>query len=163
MNKEDIIQALQQLGAELVKRGIQGEVLIVGGAAMCLAHDARDATKDVDALFEPKSEMQEAILSVAKNNGFEDDWLNDSVKGFFFVDPERIPYAEYPGLRVTTVSPEYLLAMKLFSSRASLYETDRADIKTLIKILGISSMKDAFRILEKYFPRDRVHQDRGFQ
>ena len=156
MNKEEIMRALEELGKELAKKGIHGEVLIVGGAAMCLAHDARDATKVVDALFEPKTEMLDAIKAVARDNGFDEDWLNDSVKGFLFAEPEQVPFTEFPGLRVATVPPEYLLAMKLFSSRTSLYETDRQDIKTLAKILDISSAKQAYAILEKYFPRDKV-------
>ena len=86
MNKEEIMRALEELGKELAKKGIWGEVLIVGGAVMCLAHDARDATKDVDALFEPKTEMLDAIKTVARDNGFDEDWLNDSVKGFIFAE-----------------------------------------------------------------------------
>jgi len=156
MDKEEIMRALEELGKELAGKGIIGEVLIVGGAAMCLAHDARDATKDVDALFEPKTEMLDAIKAVAKNNGFNDDWLNDSVKGFIFAEPEQVPFTEFPGLRVATVPPEYLLAMKLFSSRTSLYETDRRDIKTLAKILDITTVDQAYAILEKYYPRDKV-------
>lgn len=45
MNREEILGALEALGEEQKKRDIEGEVLIVGGAAMCLAHNARDATK----------------------------------------------------------------------------------------------------------------------
>ena len=151
MTREDIFRALEDLGKELARKNIQGEVLLVGGAAMCLAHDARDATKDVDALFEPKAEMLEAIRAVARDNGLEEDWLNDGVKGFMFTEPERVSFAEFPGLRVATVPPEYLLAMKLYSSRASLYETDREDIKTLAKILHITSADQAYTILDKYF------------
>ena len=156
MNKTEIFEALKALGEELLKKSIQGEVLIFGGAAMCLAHDARDSTKDVDALFEPKSEISEAIIAVAEKLNLEEAWLNDSVKGFLFSQPERIPYIEFPGLQVTTVKPEYLLAMKLFSARTSLYETDRRDIAKLVDVLGIISIDQAFDILEKYFPRDKV-------
>jgi len=156
MNKNEILEALEALGKELEKKNIQGEVLIVGGAAMCLAHNARDATKDVDGLFEPKAEMQEAIEVVAEKYELPEDWLNDSVKGFLFSDPYRVPFAEFPGLCVTTVKPDYLLAMKLFSSRTSLYESDREDIKTLIELLEISSIEQAFEVLEKYFPREKI-------
>jgi hypothetical protein len=156
MNRNDILHALEELGKELQKKNLQGEVLIVGGAAMCLAHDARDTTKDVGALFEPKIEMMDAIRNVAKNNALYDDWLNDSVKGFIYTKPEKVPFIEYPGLHVLTVSPEYLLAMKLFSSRASMYDTDRDDIKTLINILHITSLEEAYIILEKYYPLNKI-------
>ena len=156
MNKEEILGALKALGEELNEKGLLGEVLIVGGAAMCLAHDARDATKDVDGLFEPKTEMLEAIATVAEKLGLEKDWLNDGVKGFLFGSPPYLPYAELPGLRVTTVSPDYLLAMKLFSSRTALYESDRKDIETLLGLLDISSTDKAYEVLERYFPREKI-------
>ena len=156
MDKREILNALTALGKELIKKGIQGEVLLVGGAAMCLAHDARDATKDVDALFEPKTEMPEAIKVVAEMYDLDEDWLNDGVKGFFFADPERVPFAELPGLRVTTVKPDYLLAMKLYSARTTLYETDIGDIRTLIKLLNITSSEQAYNALEKYYPKEKV-------
>ena len=156
MNKQEIMKALKALGEELLKREIQGEVLVVGGAAMCLAHGARDATKDVDALYEPKAEMAQSIQAVAEMYGLEKDWLNDGVKGFMLTNPERVPYAVLPGLRVTTVQPEYLLAMKLYSSRTALYENDRRDIKTLIGLLDIKSTEQALDLLEKYFPREMI-------
>ena len=156
MKKEDIQQALAALGRELEKKGVEGELLIVGGAAMCLIHDARDATKDVDGLFEPRTEMLEAIATVAEKHNLEDDWLNDGVKGFFFTEPERVPFAEFPGLRVTTVSPDYLLAMKLFSARTALYENDRRDIKTLLGLLNITSTRQALEIIEKYLPQEKI-------
>jgi hypothetical protein len=55
LSKEKMLEYLRQLGTELSKRGIKGEILLTGGAAMCLVHSARDMTKDIDALYEPKS------------------------------------------------------------------------------------------------------------
>jgi len=54
MTREEILENLRQLGEELDALGMMGEILLTGGAAMCLVHDARDMTKDVDALYEPK-------------------------------------------------------------------------------------------------------------
>ena len=156
MDKEEIIEALKAVGVELLKQGITGEVLVVGGAAMCLVHDARDTTKDVDALYEPKAEIAKAIETVAEQRGLSRDWLNDSVKGFMFTNPDRIPFTDLPGLKVTTVQSEYLFAMKLLSARTSLYETDRQDIKTLISILDIKSFEQAVAILDKFVPADRI-------
>lgn len=156
MKKEDILNALEQLGAELTKKGIQGEVLLVGGAAMCLAHNARDATKDVDALFEPKAEMYQAIERVAKNNNLEIDWMNDSVKGFIHANPKSLPFIEYPGIKISTVSPEYLLAMKMYSARTGLHDKDIDDIKSLVNILELKAPDDAYRILDQYFPKERI-------
>lgn len=57
MRREEIVTALTALGARLDERGIEGELYIVGGAAIAIAFDARRATRDVDAVFEPKQEV----------------------------------------------------------------------------------------------------------
>jgi hypothetical protein len=156
MNRKDILDALRELGMELERGGMHGEVLVVGGAARCLAHDARDATKDVDAIFEPKTEVREAIAKVAIRLGLSDDWLNDGVKGFIFTKPESEPFMELPGLSVSMVTPEYLLAMKLYSARTQVNEMDSRDITTLLGILNIDHSRQAFDVLEKFYPADKI-------
>jgi len=44
LTKEQILSALKKLGAELERQGLQGEIMLTGGAAMCLVHSARDMT-----------------------------------------------------------------------------------------------------------------------
>jgi hypothetical protein len=55
MDRREIVGALTALAAELDRRGVSGEMYIVGGAAIALAYDERRATCDIDAVFEPKS------------------------------------------------------------------------------------------------------------
>ena len=55
LSRNIIIEALKRLGNELEKRELRGEIILTGGASMCLVHSARDMTKDVDALYEPKT------------------------------------------------------------------------------------------------------------
>ena len=50
-----IIAALAALGEDLTSEGIRGQVFIVGGAAMALAYSTRRVTRDIDAVFEPKT------------------------------------------------------------------------------------------------------------
>ena len=50
LSRNTIIEALKKLGNELEKREFRGEIILTGGASMCLVHSARDITKDVDAL-----------------------------------------------------------------------------------------------------------------
>ncbi len=42
---------------------------VVGGAAIALAFDERRATRDIDAVFEPKAAVYEAADVVARDRG----------------------------------------------------------------------------------------------
>lgn len=86
---------------------------------MCLALNARTATRDVDALFRPAAEIRKAAETVAVHAGFDvpTDWLNDAVKGFLSPRGSFRDYREMSHLRVMTAEPEYLLAMKCMSMR----------------------------------------------
>ncbi len=62
-----ILVALTQLSDELRKRCSLGELNIVRGTAMVLAFNTRSSTKDVDAIFEPASDVRAAAAVVAEN------------------------------------------------------------------------------------------------
>jgi hypothetical protein len=64
-SRSKIIIALQALGDELTRRGVRGQVFIVDGAAMALAYSSRRVTKDIDAVFAPKSIVYQAAAKVA--------------------------------------------------------------------------------------------------
>jgi len=154
LTKEKIINCLKLLGEELKKEDKSGEILLTGGAAMCLVHSARDMTKDVDALYEPKTEVNALAKKIAKQEGLPEDWLNDSVKGFI---TEGAPIDEFmvlEGLKITVVTPEYLLAMKLMSARYG--ETDAGDIRFLMSKLEIKTVDEAYNLLTKFFPERRI-------
>lgn len=62
----DRIRALLiELGDELVQIGKSGELFLVGGAALALGYEAREATRDVDARFEPKMAIHQAAARIA--------------------------------------------------------------------------------------------------
>jgi len=50
---------------------------------MTVAYHARPATRDVDGIWHPSTEVREAAARVAaRHDDVEPDWLNDAVKGF---------------------------------------------------------------------------------
>lgn len=57
LDLDQIVDLLSDLGRELDRRGVRAELFVVGGATMALAFNTRRATRDVDAVFEPKSEV----------------------------------------------------------------------------------------------------------
>lgn len=75
MDRDEIIAALTALAAELRRRGTSADMYVVGGAAIALAFDERRATRDVDAVFEPKSVVYEAAAVVAEERGLPAGWL----------------------------------------------------------------------------------------
>lgn len=150
LSKEQILDNLRKLGEELKIRDLHGEIIITGGASMCLVHSARDMTQDIDAIYEPKSIINELVKKIAEENNLPMDWLNDSVKGFVNENIETVEFATLGNLKIATVTPEYLLAMKLLSARVT--GQDYNDIKFLLNKLEITTSKEAYEIIEKVFP-----------
>ncbi|MEO5679922.1 MAG: hypothetical protein ABIS47_09665 [Acidimicrobiales bacterium] len=67
--------------AYLAALAVVGELYVVGGAAIALAFDERRATRDVDAVFEPKLIIYEEAARVADELHLPAGWLNDGVTG----------------------------------------------------------------------------------
>src|SRR5258708_17738622 len=114
-----IWMALVRLSDELGVHGVRGELNVVRGTAMVLAFNARNSTKDVDAIFKPSPEMRAAAAVVAEDLALPSDWLNDAAKGFLSPsgDFKGIEALDLPNLRVQAPTPEYMLAMKFLAAR----------------------------------------------
>ena len=149
-----IKKLFKALNEELEKKDVVGEVGICGGAVMCLVFNARRATKDVDAIFEPTKEIRQASEKVAKRFGLEESWLNDAVKGFFHVDPPRETVLELSNLKVWAPSAEYMLAMKCVSARFDSMDGD--DTKFLISYLKLKRAEEVFKLIAKFYPHDKI-------
>jgi hypothetical protein len=149
--RDAIVKALQAVGDELTRKGIHGQIFVVGGAAMALAYSRRRITKDVDAVFEPKQAIYEAAAVVAEDLNLPEDWLNDAAKAFVpGPDGEPRPVPEIEGIEVSTASPRHMLAMKLLASRVG---EDDEDIVLLLRECGMSSPDQALELLEQAYPR----------
>jgi len=148
-------ELLENLNEELVRDGVRGELFLAGGAVMCLVFRAREATKDIDALLVPASELRRAAKRIAEREGLPEDWLNDAVKGFFSQAGRFEIYEELTNLRIFAPHPEYLLAMKCLAMRLGEEYHDSEDVAALLRILNLHSMKEAEDILGRYYALDR--------
>ena len=162
MDREEIELLLRRLSEVLMRRGVVGEIALYGGAAMVLAHQARLATKDVDAVLVPKQEVYQAAREVALECGAEVDWLNDAVKGFLSDRNETSLLLDLPGLKVFVASPAYLLAMKCMSMRLGKEDTDLEDVKFLLDHLDLHKAGDVLELVSRYYPEERIQPKTRF-
>ena len=151
LDTHTIRKLFEALNEELRSVGVIGEVGICGGAVMCLVFNARESTKDVDAIFEPTGAIREAAARVAVAWGVSEDWLNDAAKGYFLSQPSTVDVMNLSNLRVWAPSPEYMLAMKCISARFDTHDAD--DVRFLIEHLRLKKPVDVFRTVEAYYPK----------
>ncbi len=160
MTKSGIIKALKALNRELAAEASKAEICLYGGTAMIFAFNARLSTKDVDAVFRPKTLVRLSAEKIADELGLARDWLNDGVKGFLSAKgsftEEDLP--QFSHIQVIAPTASYLLAMKCIAARAPGYDTkgDRADILLLMKRLKITTETEALDLVEQYYPRKMI-------
>ena len=159
MEKAEIIDALKRLNEKLSLREVKGEICVYGGAAMCLAFDARPSTKDVDAVFRPTDVIRQAVAEIAAELGLSEDWLNDGVKGFV-TDHDQSPVMSFSNLAVYVPEAKYLFAMKAIAAR--LDSTDRDDVIHLAKVLGIERLDEALAVIERFYPQQQIRPTTQF-
>ncbi len=156
LTRADISRLLKLLDQELASVEAIGELYLVGGAVMCLALNARDATRDIDALFKPTQLIRTAAARVASRDGVPVTWLNDAVKGFLSPRGEFALYLELANLRVYVAEPHYLLAMKCAAMRLGEEFHDLDDVRYLLRFLNISSAEEALSIVACYFDENQL-------
>lgn len=158
LTKEEILAGLARLSELAEKENVTLEVSLYGGALMMLAYDARQTTKDVDAIIRPPDVGRRLAAKVAQERGWHDDWLNDDVKQFVSTVETRHawspPGLNAPAIKITKPTAKYLLAMKVMACRRALpgYAGDEADIAFLLGKMAIKSTDEVERIVDKYFP-----------
>jgi hypothetical protein len=139
-----------ELSDELISAGQTAQLFVVGGAAMALAYDGSRSTRDVDAVFEPTTIVRQLAEKLAARHGLEGDWINDAAKGFLpGADENARVVFESEALYVQVASPEYLLAMKLYSGRV---ERDLDDAITLYRICGYQTADQGRTLLSASYP-----------
>lgn len=153
MEQKEILEYLRMVDDELCRLDCKGEICLYGGAVMCLVYNARPSTKDVDAVFEPAGIIKKIVENIAVEKGLSEGWLNDGVKGFVVEHPRQV-FLVLSNLNVYAADAEYLLAMKCLAARID--TTDNSDIRFLIKKQNLTSPKEVFDVLQKYYPKNRI-------
>jgi len=133
MDKSLLIKALKELDKQVT---YHFKIVVVGGAAMIIHFGATRATRDVDAIVEGDNlrEIKNASKIVAEKFQLDDDWLNDSVKGFANILPpdfhKRITKLELDlyNLEIYVLGIAEQLIMKIVALR----EQDLEDIDVLL-------------------------------
>ena len=155
LQKADILKYFEEINCIMASKNKYGVILIVGGAALTLVHDARSATFDIDALFQPTEDMRKIASQIAERYNLNEGWLNDGVKGFVTpqMQSKQELFKEYSNLMVYTLSEECLLAMKLTAARTLTKDMD--DSIFLMKKLNIKSLDELEAIVEEYTDKNR--------
>ncbi|MCL2049669.1 MAG: DUF6036 family nucleotidyltransferase [Defluviitaleaceae bacterium] len=148
LSRADILKYFEEINNRLAFDGKHGEILLTGGAALTLVFNARNSTRDIDAVFRPMQDMRKIISSIAKEHSLESDWLNDAVKTYVTDKLTVEPFKAYSNLTITTVDAKSLLAMKLNSARFGTKDMD--DSIFLMNLLNIKTEKEVFDILDKH-------------
>jgi hypothetical protein len=149
LDQKTLRRAFEALARRLKRRGVVGEVHVFGGAAMVLAFNSRQATRDVDAVFAPDTQVLEAAHEVAVELSLPKSWLNNQASSYVSgVAGRGTPVFDHPNLRVMITPIEHLLAMKVRAARAV---RDAEDIRVLLGELQITKMAQVIAIVKKYF------------
>lgn len=159
VERRQLEEAFRRVAADLRRDGTVGEIYIFGGAAMVLAYRTREATRDVDALFEPREKVHKAAIRVAEDLGMPRWWLNDQATSYLPRTPDeraRLIF-DHPNLRVSVVSPEHLLAMKALAARTY---ADLDDIAALCERLAMTHLGDVEALCARIYP-DEPLSDRA--
>lgn len=158
LNKKEILRLFELLNDELSLNHEKGELVLVGGAVMCLVYETREATQDIDAFFKPSSSIRKAAQKISAKEKIPENWLNDGVKGFLSEFGDHDLYLDLSHLKIWTASSEYMLAMKCLSMRIGAEFHDEDDIRYLLRNLDITSYQEACDIISQYYPLKRFPQ-----
>ncbi len=156
LSRDQILALFDALNERLSNACIKGQLFVVGGAVLCLVHRARPSTKDVDAVFLPKSELRQLAAEVADAFQVPKDWLNDAARGVMSASGSFEPFLALSHLTVMTATAEYLFAMKAVAMRLGAEFHDESDVRFLLRYLGVENCEDAISLIERYFPPEQI-------
>lgn len=150
---ERVRELLNELAERLVKRGVEGTVYVVGGAALALSYyelGERRLTSDIDAAYSPSAVIDELVTEIAQDRGISSNWLNQKASQFFPAHglPDGHVVIEREGLTVSVGPAPLILAMKL---RAARLGRDNDDIAVLLRLCDVRSVDEAIAVLDEWY------------
>ena len=163
-SREEIQNGLRRLGELAAAQGVNIRLTLVGGAVMVLGYQARQSTRDVDAvILAPQEARRVRALAkqVAEEHDWPEDWLNDGAKGYLVGISEGPILFSAPGIEARAPSLEQMLAMKLSAWRDDL---DISDARRLLQELKGGRVKyEIWQDLERYLvPGDELTAQYAF-
>ena len=153
---------LPSLNTELASAGIEGEVLLVGGAVMLVAFHAEPASRRPGDQFADQTLLTGAADRVADDAGLPLDWLSTAARAL--VGSERMSGGAWEGshLRVYAALPPYALAMKCARLGLAAAEEERSvqsDVRYLMRLSGLTTAADAVDAIADYFTKRQLPGD----
>lgn len=105
LDRGRIQDLFRRLGDRLERRGVVGDVYVIGGAAMALAYDARRSTRDIDAVLVPYGIVLTEAHALAAELGLPQWWLNEQAS--VYVAPGGDPQAPWSSTTPVCGSPPH--------------------------------------------------------
>jgi len=164
-SRQEIQDGLRRLGELAQAQGLHVRLALVGGAAMVLAYEARQSTRDVDVVILSPAEarlVRNLVKRIAAERDWPEDWLNDGAKGYLVGISKGPLLFSAPGIEALSPSIEQLLAMKLCAWRDDL---DISDARRLLQeiLQSVSGKDDIWKSLEPYLvPGDELTAQYAF-
>lgn len=152
LTADDIEKLLTALESALRRKGSEGRIFIVGGAAMVLAYNAGRSTGDIDGVMQPREVVLDAAREVAATYGLPQTWLSDGVLQMHMpprADDHPLSRRIGPALTIEIASAEYVLAMKAMSTRLS--DGDLKDAARLCAMLGFTDEAEIEAVIRRYY------------
>jgi hypothetical protein len=176
LDRDKLLAAFDEIGRAAIAANTSLTMAVFGGSALMLASNFRFTTEDVDIAEIDKpwpTWLTDAVERIAAQNDWSAEWLNDAVT--FHLSPiaqaerDLSVFGTFPrrqeevGLKILIPTARYLLALKLKALRVADYTkgaADMADVKSLLRVLGITEVEPAITILAEFFPKTAAAADK---
>lgn len=158
LNKELMFKVLKDMDDVLGSLSVDITFTIYGGAVMCMVHNSRRFTEDIDAMFKNFDILLPLIDSLSKKYNLPSDWFNSQIEDLkYTIKDENLLLMEgFKNMKVYYPCAEQMLAMKLHAARSK-PKSDFDDALHLMHELKIYDEESLKSILYKYIYKDCVN------